>query len=222
MTELPTHLLFLDLETEGLDPELHHVLEACAMLYDTEQRAVVGQVHALIVPDDLDLKRIRSWDEVVRTMHRQSGLLNDLADPRGSGIDTATLTQFDTQVRRLLTSLLPHGAKVPLAGYGVGHMEAAGWVPKNFPSLAEHLTYWSVCVSTLRRSLEYYGFELPPKGDRHRADLDCLSAIAEWQLIGDRLTLQIPLNWLDNGGRPATDDGDPAAEQVEAEVKDAG
>lgn len=204
MTELPEHLLFLDLETEGLDVSKHRVLEGAAYLVNVERQLIVDHVHLLLPPPELSLRDIRNWEPVVRDMHTASGLIADLANPDAAGIDSGTLTAFERRVVNMLGEHVP-GQKVPLAGYGVGHMERdGGWLAVHFPLIPPWLTYWPIDVSTLRRSLGYFGFELPPKGDRHRADKDCLSAIAEWFHYGHRLTMQLSLDWLDNGGEPCT------------------
>ena len=189
-TPFPTHMLFLDLETTGLTSS-DTILVAAARLVRVGDLEPVGRVVHMILPLDRDtaVDAIRAWEDPVRSMHSKSGLLDAVVLAVADGPQAhddepsiGTLLGLDNQLRNLIANELDaHDARVPLAGYGVSHMEAKGWIEKHLPQTYRHLEYWPLDVSVLRRCLQAFGFQVEPKGDDHRALLDVDRALQDFR-----------------------------------------
>ena len=197
MTDLPTHGLFLDFETEGLDLATDLPLEVAAMLVNLYTLEQVGNTVEVLIPlpPGTYLERIRAWDPAVRAMHTASGLLTAvvLAEPDHEGAVTGSTGTADRLVSDLLDERLPSNASVPLMGYGVSHMEDRGWVQKHMPKVASRLTYWQLDVSGQRRMLQAFGLDPGDKGGDHRALYDIHAAHEELRNLKSMFLAPEPL-----------------------------
>jgi len=180
MAPLPKYLLWLDLETTGLDPATTSVLEVWWELTDWSL-APVASAHGV---------RHASWgdgtapmDDVVRDMHTKSGLIDACVTPSGAH-------DVGTAMYRLVGLLLDIGEPVALAGSGVAHFDRLV-LAAQYPDVAAHLTYWSLDLGPIRRLAEGTGYgdlALPAIDIVHRAEADVRRAQAEfrqWRAVFD-------------------------------------
>lgn len=173
-------LLFVDLETTGLDPRARY--------------AGILEIGLRLVSPDLDVLAARSWvvpypgewirtaraaaDEPVREMHDASGLWTECADRAFVDADHP----FVDALRWVRTL---EAREVPLAGSSV-HFDR-GWLDRHLPRLLEGRTHRLADVSAMRELLARFG----PTGRRlvatrpsapvkaHRVDPDLDASLAE-------------------------------------------
>ncbi len=80
----------IDIETTGLDPRWHSIIEFAAVLEDTEYAAPFSELpifHALLVPHTST-----NWELQAMQMHAKSGLIDGLADPSGTPEEIKIIT----------------------------------------------------------------------------------------------------------------------------------
>lgn len=153
MTDLPTHVLILDLEGTALDPNAPEaaVLEIGAILckWDPELPEV-ARASIVVRPPGLQADHDLMWsrmDPFVRDMHSRNGLWNEAT----TGENAWNLADADTAIARWLREHVDE--QVPLAGSGVSHYDAP-WCRAFLPSLAARFTYWTQDVGNVRRLLQ--------------------------------------------------------------------
>ena len=167
-------LVFLDLETTGLNPESDHILEVGIVVTTPDLMWVADPwVNAVLTPNAAAL--IES--DYVRTMHAASGLL--VAVESGGA-----LSEVETAAIRFLSSLNIAPGTATMAGFGP-HFDRA-FVRKHMPALEAFFDYRMVDVSTLRglaRRLVHENIDARMRSligePKHRAVADCISAISE-------------------------------------------
>lgn len=145
MSDRATHLLWVDLETTGLDPDLDCIIEVGSILTDVSLNPI-STFQSVVRPDAFALHRMMEND-IVLTMHNESGLIPLLdggeyieeVDSALAGIIEASLGN------RSDTSLL-------VAGSGVGHHDKS-FILKYMPQVAALTDYPVIDVGVVRRFL---------------------------------------------------------------------
>jgi oligoribonuclease len=153
------HLLWLDLETTGLDPATCGILEVAWAVTPLEITADLGDVRsALIWPGEVP------WDDFAEEQHR------------GSGLTKAALANGDrTQAHEnvILASLPPaDGHTIYLAGSSI-HFDR-GFIRRHMPALEKRLHHRMLDVSAVVLARRAQGWTSPPSPDPkpHRAEVD--------------------------------------------------
>lgn len=167
------YFVWVDCEMTGLDPERDELVEIAAVLTDEKLRVLGPGFSAVIKPSQSALDQM---NDLVRTMHTESGLLERL----DSGDDVST-------VEEALLSYIRHYARgkgAPLlAGNTIG-MDRR-FISRYMPRLDEFLHYRSIDVSTIkelaRRWCPKSFYTRPKKKTAHRALDDILESILELQ-----------------------------------------
>lgn len=72
-----TTYIGLDLETTGLDPDVHDIVEIAMIAFD-DQLGEVAHFTSLVYSTEADYARYTSLDDVVDHMHTESGLWDDI------------------------------------------------------------------------------------------------------------------------------------------------
>lgn len=159
------YLLWMDLETTGLNPERCAVLEVAAYLTN-HHLSIVDASHMVIECHPEVLERMAPF---IREMHTSNGLLAEVA---------YSTTTLEVEENYLLDILDRHGIdKATLAGSGVAAFDIAV-IRAQMPRLASRLNYWTVDVGVLRRTWRMWtGSDLTDvnaaKTHRARDDIDC-------------------------------------------------
>jgi oligoribonuclease len=180
-------LVWIDLETTGLVPELGRILEI-AMIITTPDLVPLAAKEALIGPPLLD-EEIGELEPVVYKMHRDSGLLSDHAYTRrrrGLLLVEEADSQFAAFLDEQLATPGAPATNLILAGSTVRFDRA--WVDKYMPQIAMKLHYRMADVSAMREFLRHwlpnYEAEIAniPQKKLHRAygDLQDSIALAEY------------------------------------------
>jgi len=162
----------MDLEMTGLDPAVHTIVEMATLVTDDDLE-VIAEGPDLVIHQPPEA--LAAMPDVVRAMHRESGLLQaieespiGLADARAQTL--AFVKEHATQPRT-----------VPLAGNSIGTDRR--FLAIFCPEIEEWLHYRSVDVSTVKElARRWYPdafASAPAKHGSHRALDDIRESVAE-------------------------------------------
>jgi oligoribonuclease len=152
-TEADKLLLWLDLESTGLDTSNGDEIIEIGCILTTADLRVLGEFEAVVKPS-ADARVRLSNNQFLVDMHTKNGLLDEIND--GLPIDQIELDLLhwlDSLGAEVcwLTPWYPVGQKLTLAGSGVGHFDLPT-VRVHMPTLANHLNYYVIDVGTIRRA----------------------------------------------------------------------
>jgi len=154
-------LLWLDLETTGLDPERDHILEVAWQLTDIRLEEISPLESTVIVATP---EMLSACSAFVRAMHERSGLWAELQAHHG-----LSLAIVETAV----VSSMPAGAKPMLAGNSP-HFDRS-FIRELMPRLDERLSYRHFDSSMLLTMQEHWlGDKAARPAAKHRARADVL------------------------------------------------
>ena len=164
------HLVWLDMEMTGLDPERERIIEVAVVVTDVQLEVVAeGPVLVVHQPDSL-LDAMDNWN---RSTHSKSGLIDKVK------ASTLTESQAEEQLLDFLKRYLPAG-KSPLCGNTIS--QDRRFMVRYMPQLEAFFHYRNLDVSTLKELARrwkpevYKGFA---KQSRHEALADIYESIAE-------------------------------------------
>ncbi len=164
-------LVWIDCEMTGLDLGADALIEVAALVTDFELNVLGDGIDIVIKPGAAALEQM---NDVVRTMHTKSGLLDEL----DGGVDLATA---EKAVLDYVREHVPEPNKAPLAGNTVGTDRL--FLTRDMPQLERYLHYRIVDVSSIkelaRRWFPRAYFAAPAKGGNHRALADIQESIEE-------------------------------------------
>ncbi len=160
-------LLWLDLETTGLNPRADNILEIAVSVADFATPFVaVPALHRVI------RSRGSIEDEFVRKMHSDNGLLKEAAAPSAS-----PLCDVEAELVRLFSLTETYF----LAGFSV-HFDHS-FLNIDMPGFASCLSHRHYDVSSIKLFCQSLGMLPLPKGSgTHRAREDVLEAVAHAKL----------------------------------------
>ncbi len=164
------HLVWMDLEMSGLDPERDTILEIASLITDGDLQVVAeGPVLALHQPDAV----LEAMDEWNRTHHGASGLV---ARVRASALSMA---EAEALALDFIARHCPERTS-PLCGNSI-HQDRR-FLSRYMPRLDAYLHYRNIDVSTLKELVRrwYPGGPAPPeKRHAHLALDDIRESIEE-------------------------------------------
>ena len=164
------HLIWIDLEMTGLDPDADSIIEIATLVTDKELLVVAeGPELAIHQPDEV-LARMDEWNQ---RQHGGSGLLQRVRDSRVSVVEAQ---------QRTLDFLAGHvpARTSPMCGNSI--CQDRRFLARSMPELERHFHYRNLDVSTLKElAARWYpavksGFN---KAAAHRALADIHESIAE-------------------------------------------
>jgi oligoribonuclease len=165
-------LVWMDLEMTGLDPARDVIVEIATLVTD-DDLAVVAEGPDLVVHQPPEA--LARMDEVVRTMHKASGLL--------AAVEASTVS-LEEAGQATLDFIRSHAATprtVPLCGNSIGTDRR--FLATYLPDIESHLHYRSIDVSTVKELCRrWYAAEFeaaPEKRGGHRALDDIRESLAE-------------------------------------------
>jgi oligoribonuclease len=171
MPSNPDRLVWIDCEMTGLDINVDELVEVAVVVTDYELVPVDPGFRVVIKADQAVLDQM---NDIVRTMHTTSGLLDEI--PHG-----VTLADAEYQVNEYILKFVPDAQTAPLAGNTIGTDRA--FLAKYMPRVDAHLHYRSVDVSSIkelaRRWFPRVYFQAPAKAGGHRALADIIESIRE-------------------------------------------
>ncbi|MBC7170298.1 oligoribonuclease [Candidatus Bipolaricaulota bacterium] len=184
------NIVWIDLETTGLDPETSVILEIAAVITDKHLNVLSQESLVIHHPNDA----LVGLDEWVQTQHQASGLLEEVRQSKLS------LAEAEERVLGLVAARCPPRA-CPLAGSSVCFDRR--FLMRHMPKLEAHLSYRQIDVSSLKELVRrWYPDKAPPNGSeaKHRALPDILESIEELRryraevFVPPRGPLQLPLD----------------------------
>jgi len=171
MASSSDRLVWIDCEMTGLDLDVDELVEIAVVITDYDLNPVDGGLSIVIKPD---ASALESMGEFVRTMHTQSGLIEEI--PNG-----VSVAEAEYEVLEYVLKHVPEEQRAPIAGNSIGTDRA--FLSKYMPRLDSHLHYRSVDVSSIKElAKRWYPrayFNAPAKNGGHRALADILESIRE-------------------------------------------
>lgn len=170
MTINASHLIWIDLEMTGLNPDNDVIIEIATIVTDKNLNVLAqGPVLAVHQPDTI-MAKMDQWNQ---QHHGQSGLI---ARVKESTIDTATAQQ---QTIAFLEQWVPPN-KSPICGNSI--CQDRRFLYRYMPQLESYFHYRHLDVSTLNILVAQWSPQLLAgfkKQDKHRALDDIMDSIAE-------------------------------------------
>ena len=165
----PEHLIWIDLEMTGLDPDTDAIIEIATLVTDANLQVLAeGPELAIRHP----LARLEAMDDWNRTQHTKSGLWQRVL---ASSVDAA---QAEADTLAFLAQWVPAG-KSPMCGNSIcqDRRFLARWMPR----LEAHFHYRNLDVSTLQELVRRWKPELKAfsKEGKHEALPDILESLEE-------------------------------------------
>ncbi len=132
------HLIWIDLEMTGLDPDTDSILEIATLVTDSDLNVVAeGPEFAVAHP----LSRLEAMDEWNRTTHAKTGLWQRVLDSR------VGLAEAEAETIRFLEAWVPKG-KSPICGNSI--CQDRRFLVRCMPRLEDYFHYRNLDVSTLK------------------------------------------------------------------------
>lgn len=177
--------MWIDCEMTGLDVDSDELVEIAAIVTEADLTEVDSGISLVIRPGDLSI--LDGMVDVVRDMHTNSGLLDEI--PHG-----IPLADAEAQVLAYVRQHVPDARKAPLAGSSV--YVDRGFLARYMPDLDAHLHYRLIDVSSVkeiaRRWYPRAYFASPEKNGNHRALGDIRESIAELRYYRDAIFVPQP------------------------------
>ena len=170
MPQEPTHLIWLDMEMTGLNPDGDRIIEVAMIITDSQLNVVAESPVIAVHQSDSVLDAMDDWN---KNTHGKSGLV---ARVKASTVSEAQAEQI------LLDFLQQHvpAGKSPMCGNSIcqDRRFMARWMPK----LEDYFHYRNLDVSTLKELCKRWRPELAKgvvKKGKHEALADILESIEE-------------------------------------------
>lgn len=170
MPQDQNHLIWLDMEMTGLNPDTDRIIEVAMIITDSQLNVVAeSPVIAVHQPDSV-LDAMDDWN---KNTHGKSGLI---ASVKASTVGEA---EAEAQLLAFLEQYVP-ARKSPMCGNTIcqDRRFMARWMPK----LEEHFHYRNLDVSTLKELCRRWRPEIAKgvvKKGKHEALADILESIEE-------------------------------------------
>jgi oligoribonuclease len=166
----PQHLIWIDLEMTGLDPDNDQILEIATLVTDQDLNELAcGPELAIATP----LAKLEAMDDWNRTHHGRSGLWQ-----RALG-STVSLAQAQAQTLAFLQDWVPERVS-PMCGNSI--CQDRRFLARGMPKLEQYFHYRNLDVSTLKELAKrwapqvFAGFS---KTGAHLALSDIRESVAE-------------------------------------------
>jgi oligoribonuclease len=197
VSSVSDRLVWIDCEMTGLDLQHDALIEVAALVTDFELNVLGDGVDVVIKPPP---EALTQMNDVVRHMHTDSGLLDELDG--GSALEEAQKLVLD-----YVTAHVDARARPPLAGNSVATDRA--FLARDMVDIDAFLHYRIVDVSSIkelvRRWYPRVYFAAPAKAGNHRALADIRESIEELRYYRAAVFVQQP--------GPGSDDAKTLAER---------
>jgi oligoribonuclease len=170
MAQDQNHLIWLDMEMSGLNPDTDKVLELAIVVTDSALNTVAELPVMVLHQPDSVLEAMDDWN---KSTHARSGLI-----PK---VKASTLVEaaMETQFLELLAAQVPKGAS-PMCGNSI--CQDRRFMARHLPKLEAFFHYRNLDVSTLKELVKRWKPELAKgltKHGKHEALADIYESIEE-------------------------------------------
>lgn len=174
-------LIFIDLETSGLDPRENVICEISARVVDAENPDVILERCSYVVRHSLAV-----FDNVhpaVMDMHTGNGLIKDMRK-----LTAIELRDVEDLILAMLARCPPDRENYRVfAGNSIGALDVP-MIKEHMPRLAAAVSYRMIDLTGISTALEAFGLPLPKvltarvtePGQAHRADADVDHSLRQW------------------------------------------
>jgi oligoribonuclease len=171
------HLVWMDLEMTGLDPEQDTILEIATIITDSQLNTIAEGPVVVVHHDQQALDSMNEW--CVR-QHGESGLSKRVLD------STTTLAEAEEATLDFIRQYVPERSS-PLCGNSI-HQDRR-FLVRYMPTLEAWMHYRNIDVSTIKElaSRWYPNLKAPAKNGTHLAMDDVRDSIAELKFYRERL-----------------------------------
>ena len=176
MAKSADHLIWIDMEMTGLDPETCVPIEIATIVTDSALNVLAEGPSIVIKQPDAALDLMDEWNQ---SHHGRSGLT---AAVKASQISCEEAAAQTLAFIRQWT----YPGRSPLCGNSVG--QDRRFMRKYMPELEAHFHYRIIDISTIKElARRWFHLEPPRKSDGHRALDDIREAIAELAFYRERV-----------------------------------
>jgi len=170
MAQDPNHLVWIDMEMSGLNPDSDRILEVALVVTDAQLNTVAEAPVLVVHQPDAVLAGMDEWN---KSTHAKSGLIEK--------VKAATLSEADAE-QRVLAFLAEHVPQrtSPMCGNSV-HQDRR-FLARHMPALEAYFLYRNLDVSTLKELAKRWKPEIMAglvKHGKHEALADIYESIAE-------------------------------------------
>ena len=166
MAQDANHLIWLDMEMTGLDPERERIIELAMIVTDGDLATVAESPVWVVHQSDAQLDAMDEWNKAT---HGRSGLI---AKVLASTLDEAGV---EAEALAFMQQYVPQGAS-PMCGNSIG--QDRRFMVRYLPRLEAYFHYRNIDVSTLKELCRRWQPEIA-KGFVKKADHTALTDIRE-------------------------------------------
>lgn len=165
-----THLIWIDLEMTGLDPDTDSILEIATLVTDAQLvELAVGPALAI----DHPLEVLEAMDDWNRNQHRKSGLWDRVLESR------VTMIEAEEATIGFLSNWVPAGVS-PICGNSI--CQDRRFLYRQMPRLERYFHYRNLDVSTIKELARRWAPEVAEgvsKSSEHLALADIRDSVNE-------------------------------------------
>jgi oligoribonuclease len=166
MAQDANHLVWLDMEMTGLDPERERIIEMAMIVTDSTLVTIAESPVWVVHQSDAQLDAMDAWN---KTTHGRSGLIEKV---KASALDEAAV---EAAALAFMQDYVPKGAS-PMCGNSIG--QDRRFMTRYMPRLEVWFHYRNLDVSTLKELCRRWKPDLA-KGFVKKADHTALADIRE-------------------------------------------
>lgn len=170
MAQDSSHLIWIDLEMTGLDPDSDSIIEIATIVTDNNLNILAQGPVLAVHQSDAALAAMDDWNQ---HHHGQSGLIERV---KASAIDTA---EAERQTLAFLKQWVPENTS-PICGNSIG--QDRRFLYRYMPKLEAYFHYRNIDVSTLKELAARWAPEVKDgfkKQSTHQALADIIESIEE-------------------------------------------
>ena len=169
-------LLWLDLETTGLEPQTETILEVATFTAPLEKPFELTPLYEAVIACPPSVKA--GVNTIVRGMHTENGLWEACEK---SNLRLRDVDSLDDRSLFMKLRALYHGEKFILAGSSI-HFDHA-FIEAHWPSVASLLSHRHYDVSAVKLFAQSLGMPKLPKAEAHRAAADVMESVAHAKAV---------------------------------------